>query len=93
MDMPRAIKPTQPDLDEYHYYFLAAFYDLSTCRPLGMESVGPIPYTAIINWIQFWDIDIDEAEVYIDIILQLDKIYLEHIYKKRDEALGELKSG
>ena len=88
--MPQAIKPIRPELEDYQYNYLSAFYDLSTCRPLGMESVGPIPYTAIILWLQFWQIEIDEAEIYIDVISRLDQVYMEHVYKKRDEVSSGL---
>ena len=89
--MPQKIKPVVPDLEEYHYLYLNAFYDLSSCRYLGSESVGPIPYTAIIMWCQYWELDSDESDLYMYIINKLDSIYMGHVYKKRDESINELK--
>ena len=56
------------------------FNDLSTTRPVGM-SVGPIPYTAIIHYITFWGFDSVTSELLIDVVEELDSLYMKHINK------------
>ena len=91
--MPKAIRPQKPELDEDCWVFLQAFYDLSTCRSVGGETVGDIPYTAILMWIKAWNIGREDAEFYLEIIPRLDRVYLNHVYKKREESLEQANRG
>lgn len=50
-----------PGLDVY----FAAYAELSYDRPVGL-SVGPIPWSSIINWCQLHKIyDIDDIDVFV----------------------------
>lgn len=78
--MPKKIKPVKPEFDPTLLTFLEAFYDLSSCRQIGTGAVGPIPYTAILKWVDYWDVDC--PDFYITIVQSLDQIYLAIINKK-----------
>ena len=81
----------KPELPDELYGLITAFFDLSTCRQLGMETVGGIPYTAMLTWVDRWCDDNNTKEMYLDIIPQLDNIYLEHVHSKREQSSGGLK--
>ena len=48
-----------------------AWHDLNTCRAIGM-AVGPIPWTAIVAWCEFHELDRDAAMQLIHVIRKLD---------------------
>lgn len=75
-------KPVMPVLDVEMISFVEAFQDLNSCRTIGMGSVGPIPYTAILHWIEFWDID--QPDIYISIVQAIDQVYLSIVNEKKD---------
>lgn len=50
---------------------IAAWHDLGTCRMIGM-AVGPIPWTAIVTWCDFHELDRESAMILIHVIRQLD---------------------
>lgn len=51
-----------------------------------MDTFGAIPCVAIYAWLEYWQIDDCEADFIIDIIQQLDNIFLTHIAKKRNNG-------
>lgn len=61
----------QPDLDAAAALCVRAWNDLSTCRPIGMD-VGPIPWTAIVTWAEFHELDLDSTMLITDVIRLLD---------------------
>ena len=91
--MPAIVRPTKPELDDDCWIYLTAFYDLSTCRSIGSETVGDIPYTAILTWLTYWKISEEERAFFLDIIPRLDRVYLAHVYKKREESLEKANRG
>lgn len=54
---------------------MKAFNDLSTCRSTSM-SIGPIPWTAIIEYANWYGLEKDVTEAFIDIIREMDAIYI-----------------
>jgi hypothetical protein len=64
----------RPDLPECLLFFWQSFLDLSTERSIGMGP-GPIPWSRIVNYANYYDID--DAESFIQIITEVDKAYLE----------------
>ena len=92
-DMPQVVRPTKPELEDDCFIYLSAFYDLSTCRQIGGEIVGDIPFTAIVKWLEYYNINNEDSEFYLDIIPRLDRIYLNHVYKKREESLDRAGRG
>ena len=54
-----------PTLDEGHEFYLHAYLDLSTCRPVGFGP-RPIPWTAIRDYAQAYGMqDLDEFRTII----------------------------
>ena len=74
--------PEPPEIDDSEIWFVSAFYDLSSCRSIGM-GVGSIPYTAIIDYIYYWDLDTEIGDLLINIVTAMDSVYIEHVNKKR----------
>lgn len=59
---------------------IEAFYDLSTTRFIGaMGGIGAIPYTAIIDYIRYWELDSDTADLFIEVVKSLDSVYTSHL--------------
>lgn len=69
---------------------LAAWGDLSTCRPIGM-TVGPIPWTAIVQWCEFHGLDDEASAVLVHVIRTLDIQQAEarRVESGKDKALGK----
>lgn len=51
-----------------------AYMELSTCRVVGM-TVGPIPWTAMLEWCQFHNLDRDVAKHLIRVLMCVDAEY------------------
>ena len=82
--MPKKSKPRKPKIELDLFCYIEAFYDLSSCRAIGMGAVGQIPYTAILQWVDYWGVD--QPELFISIVQSLDHIYLEHVNKDKEEV-------
>lgn len=61
----------QPCFDHRVSLCVQAWQDLGTCRAIGMD-VGPIPWTAIVQWCDFHGLDHDASEIMIYVIRMLD---------------------
>ena len=61
---------------------MKAFYDLGTERVSGM-SLGPIPWSKIVEYAGFYRLEEDVTEALVDIIRTMDSQYLEY---SADEA-------
>lgn len=68
------IKPEdlEPNIAGFEYY-LEAFKELNSTRPIGM-SVGPIPFTAILEYFKVYPCD--DFEEFNYIIRRMDEAYL-----------------
>lgn len=51
-----------PELDRGLALYWVAYCDLSTCRPSSMGGVLPIPWTAIDQYAQRYDYDLEQEE-------------------------------
>lgn len=71
-----------PELDPAYTLYLTAFSELSSCRPLGFGAVGPIPWTAMVAWMEFHDIDHVLREDMVYILRAMDHAYTEKIMAK-----------
>ena len=87
--MPASLRPPKPDLPLELQGLIVAFFDLSTCRQLGMSSVGPIPHTDMLIWLDRWCHSREAFDLYLEIIPQLDSIYMDHI--RQESEVGRLK--
>ena len=85
-----AINARRPEVDFAVARCLAAWGDLSTCRAVGM-AMGPIPWTAIVAWCEFHDLDYDTAVLVIDVIRMVDRDRAEAAESKR--RIDELRGG
>lgn len=68
--------PLLPGLGLYY----GAFADLTTCR-----SDGPIPYTAIVVWLDENEIEGEDRDRTVAILRRMDAAYIGHVEKKREQ--------
>jgi len=69
-----------PELMPGLQLYTRAFRELSTCRQIGM-GIGPIPWTAVNDWINQNDLTQDQAETLRHHIQAMDQAYLEWVNK------------
>lgn len=82
LELPDGLKrpALMPGLD----FYLSAFNELSTCRPIGMAA-GPIPWTAIVAYAQSYGMD-EEAEDYLrQMVRALDGVFLDFARGRADD--------
>lgn len=72
-----------PELSIGDSFYLQSFRDLNTCRQIGM-SLGPIPWTAMIQYADRFGLDEDLIDDFIYIMRIMDEAYIEHSNKKKD---------
>lgn len=65
-------------------WLLQAFWELSTCRPLGFGLVGPIPATAIFAYVDRYRL----PDWTIDAIYSLDSAWLGRQRRQATDAPG-----
>ena len=63
----------QPELSSESVHYLNAFQRLSSSRSVGM-AMGAIPLSEITNYCNYFEES--EPMIFIDILLQIDAIYL-----------------
>ena len=64
----------------YFSLYTDAFRELSSCRSLGFSGVGPIPFTAIVDYTRVYEIE--DFVDFIFIIREMDNEYLKLNYAK-----------
>ena len=63
--------------------------DLGTCRGFHMGGEGPIPWTAMQTWADWWGItDLDDRALFCRIIRRLDSFYLDYRAKESEARHG-----
>ena len=67
-------------MDAQAALFIRAWHDLGTCRQVGM-GVGPIPWTAVMQWAQIEGLDDEAARLLWEVI-----VFLECRRVEREEA-------
>jgi len=75
-------------IDQFDIFYMKSFHDLNTCRSIGMEA-SSIPWTSIVHYAEWYGLEKDVAEAFVDIIREMDIAYLAHQQKERDR-LAEL---
>lgn len=63
-----------------------AWNDLNTCRTIGMAA-GPIPWTSIVTWCDWHQLDRETSQVVLAVVQKLDADLSEREASKR--ALAE----
>ena len=72
----------EPVIDPADIFYLKSFYDLSTCRSSGM-GIGPIPWTAMSRYVEYYKLAWDVAEAFIDIMREMDGAFIEDQTKEQ----------
>lgn len=65
-----------------------AFWVLDTCRPLGFGAVGRIPWTAIARYAEVNLFTHDQYEMFLQLIMELDNVYVKHVNTSTRSAVG-----
>lgn len=77
MEIPKTIREA-PRLDGGLTHYWEAFLDLGTCRRYHFGGEGPIPWTAIHQWADWWGFDdVDDRAMFCRIMRRVDNWYLE----------------
>lgn len=77
-----------PDVSLFAFY-VEAYQELGTCRDIGM-GLGPIPFTAIIDYARVYDITGEEFLDFHYIIRKMDRAQLE--WESRRQKADGLKA-
>jgi len=75
----KSILPPEPELAPGLDFYLAAWISLDSCRPVGFGSVGRIPWTALAQFAEHYDLeedDLEDLEVYIG---AMDQVYFKYL--------------
>lgn len=51
---------------------IEAWEDLHSCRPVGFAGAGLIPWTAIVEWCRFRELDRDVMQMLVMVLRKLD---------------------
>lgn len=79
---PEAIA-NAPTLKAYLQFYWEAFLELDTCRPLGMSSVGQIPWTAVNEYaLRHGIVDVDDFDYLLTMIRGIDAAYRTYVREK-----------
>lgn len=79
--LPPAIQ-NAPDLEMGLELFYGAFFDLTSCRSLGM-GLGPIPWTAVNQYARAYGYSEEQEEDLQFYISRMDHAYMEWAAKKK----------
>lgn len=63
-------------------WFLDAFWDLNTCRSIGM-GLGPIPWAHIVSYAAWSRLDHDLELIFVRVIRAMDVTYLGQVEKQQ----------
>ena len=66
-----------PELADGNDLFLDGFYELDTCRQIGLAK-GQIPFLAIVQYCAFYNFDDDLAEEFSLVIRSVDNLILNY---------------
>jgi len=78
--LPKRIQ-NAPQLEMGLELYWEAFWDLSTCRAVGMGA-GPIPWLAIRDYGLTFGLDEDQQEDLVYLVRMMDNAYLTHQSEK-----------
>jgi hypothetical protein len=70
-------------LDTAASVVLACWHDLDTCRVVSGEYVGPIPWTAIVEWARMLELELDVTLALADAIRIVDADRMERIASEK----------
>ena len=70
--------------------YFTAFWELSTCRQIGM-GVGPIPWTAMLDYARYMELDWEQTEDLLYIVRKMDDAFLKHHRPKAGDGVPKPK--
>lgn len=73
----------EPDLAPGLGWYLDAFAELASCRPMAMSGIGPIPWTALDTYARRHGIAGEAFETFALLIAALDTAWLAHIEERQ----------
>jgi hypothetical protein len=82
----------RPRLTEGEAWFMRPFFDLSTCRAIGM-SIGQIPWTAIDAYGRGRRMEPDVLDTFTFVIREMDAEYLKYVAEQSTEPPASKGSG
>lgn len=65
--------------------YWSAFWDLTTCRTTGW-SVAPIPWSAMREYVEVYELDEEQAESLFYLIRSMDNAYMDYRARKSKES-------
>jgi hypothetical protein len=77
-----------PSTEVVDDFFMAAFWDLSSCRQFGFGA-GPIPWDTMVAYAEFHGLEYDVACVFIQIMREMDGVWLEWEAEEADRRKKE----
>ena len=77
--------PPHTNTPEWDAFFLAAFYDIDTERPMGF-AVGPIPWSKIHLWGTVHGLVGDVLEGFVRVIRMMDAAFLADFRKEQEKV-------
>lgn len=80
LPLPRRIQDA-PELHLGLEIYYDAFFDLHTCRPVGM-GLGSIPWSVMKDYALTWGLDEDQMVDLFYYVRAMDKAYLDWVAKK-----------
>lgn len=80
LPMPKWAR-NEPVLFPGDEFYISAFWELSTCRQLGM-SYGPIPWTDILIYGQFAGLDYEAFSIFVRVMRAMDSKFLQWAKEK-----------
>lgn len=77
----------EPKIFDGDEFYLGAFNDLSTCRPVGL-SLGPIPWRDIIDYARYHGLDRLMTDFFLRVMRGMDTVYLKWQRGKKPKDNG-----
>ncbi len=92
---PAAWTTDEPALAPMDSFYLAAFYQLSTCRPPSFNGLSSIPWTAIIMYADRHRLEHDVAHAFTQAMMAMDAAWLkvQHAQAERERAKAARAAG
>ena len=81
--MPDRIK-NAPDLFAGMELYFTAYQELESERQIGM-GIGPIPFTAILKYAEFYELPAEQADDLVYYVRKLDNHFMTEEAKKREK--------
>jgi len=87
MPLPKVIQEAPELLPGLALYY-NGFVELSSCRQVSGHGESPIPWTAIRDYCNEFDIEGEQRDYFFILIREMDKAYFEHLSKKTKTKNG-----